>query len=185
MAGSLVTQIGMCTVHGCLFLNAYHYILPLVTNGADTLVSTHSSLDAEYYPKLFYTSELKSHFTRNAMMLETKSRTTQPGSTPLRSTKHETCTLEATIPNITPSQPKPTPSGQLLLDEEGPQVRQLPRARHAQHRQLNQRPPHHPRVRRLRLVPKLRLALLKTPSVTRFLGKEPRNHLPFGRPAPA
>jgi len=51
-------------------------------------------------------------------------------------------------------------SRKLLLDEESAQMRQLPRARNTEHNQLHDRPPHHPRIRRLRLIPKLRLSLL-------------------------
>ena len=38
-------------------------------------------------------------------------------------------------------------------------MRQLPRTRHSQHHQLQHRPPDHPRIRRLALIPKLRLPL--------------------------
>lgn len=47
----------------------------------------------------------------------------------------------------------------LLLDKESPQIAQLPRARHAQNRQLQQRPLHDSRIDALADVPKLRLAL--------------------------
>lgn len=53
-----------------------------------------------------------------------------------------------------------TPSSQLLLNEERPQMRKLPGACHAQHSQLYQRPSYNPGVRGLRLVPKLGLSLL-------------------------
>ena len=46
-----------------------------------------------------------------------------------------------------------------LLDEERPQITQLPRARDSQHRQLDQRPPHHPAINALALISKLRLPL--------------------------
>lgn len=48
----------------------------------------------------------------------------------------------------------------LLLDKEGPQVRQLPGARHAQHGQLDQDPAHHAAVGALGLVAELGLAFL-------------------------
>lgn len=47
----------------------------------------------------------------------------------------------------------------LLLDEERPKVAQLPRARNAQNRKLQQRPPHNPRIHTLTNIPELRLAL--------------------------
>ena len=49
---------------------------------------------------------------------------------------------------------------ELLLNEERPQMRQLPRARDPQHQQLNKCPPHHPSIRRLGLISKLRFSLL-------------------------
>ena len=48
----------------------------------------------------------------------------------------------------------------LLLDEEGAQVRQLPRAGDAQHGELDERPAHDARVGRLGLVAELGFALL-------------------------
>jgi len=48
---------------------------------------------------------------------------------------------------------------ELLLDEESPEVAQLPRARNAQNRKLQQRPPHNPRIHTLANIPELRLAL--------------------------
>ena len=48
----------------------------------------------------------------------------------------------------------------LLLDKEGPQVRQLPGTRHAQHGQLDQDPAHHAAVGALGLVAELGLAFL-------------------------
>jgi len=48
---------------------------------------------------------------------------------------------------------------ELLLDEESPQVAQLPRARDAQHRKLQQCPPHDPAVDALADVSELGLAL--------------------------
>ena len=47
----------------------------------------------------------------------------------------------------------------LLLNEERPEVAQLPRARNAQNRKLQQRPPHNPRIHTLANIPELRLAL--------------------------
>lgn len=47
----------------------------------------------------------------------------------------------------------------LLLDEESPKVAQLPCARNAQHRQLQQRPPHDSSVHTLADISELRLAL--------------------------
>lgn len=51
-------------------------------------------------------------------------------------------------------------SGKLLLDEEGPQMRQLPRAGDTQDGHLDERPPHNTRVGRLGLVAELGLTLL-------------------------
>jgi len=77
---------------------------------------------------------------------------------------------------------------QLLLDEKRPQIAQLPRARHAQHGQLNQHPPHHPPVHTLALIPKLRLPLplkdLLSPDVLQARVDVPHfghhlAHLPF------
>lgn len=51
-------------------------------------------------------------------------------------------------------------SCQLLLDEEGPQVRKLPCTGDAQNDQLNQRPSHNPCVGRLRLISEFRFTLL-------------------------
>jgi hypothetical protein len=48
---------------------------------------------------------------------------------------------------------------ELLLDEKRPQIAQLPRARNAQHRQLQQRPPHNPTINALADIPELGLAL--------------------------
>jgi hypothetical protein len=47
----------------------------------------------------------------------------------------------------------------LLLDEESPEIAQLPRARDTQHRQLQKRPPNNPSIHTLANIPKLRLAL--------------------------
>ena len=47
----------------------------------------------------------------------------------------------------------------LLLNEERPKVAQLPRARNAQNRKLQQRPPHNPRIHTLANIPELGLAL--------------------------
>ena len=49
---------------------------------------------------------------------------------------------------------------QLLLDEEGPQVGQLPGASHAEHDKLDQNPAHHTRVGALRLITELGFAFL-------------------------
>lgn len=58
---------------------------------------------------------------------------------------------------------KLNPSGgllsQLLLNKESPQITQLPRTRHTQNTQLNQRPPDHARVDTLTLVAELGLPL--------------------------
>ena len=51
-------------------------------------------------------------------------------------------------------------SGKLLLDEKGPQMRELPCACDAQHNQLQQRPSHDPGVRALGLVSKLGFSFL-------------------------
>ena len=54
----------------------------------------------------------------------------------------------------------PTQSlSKLLLNKERPQISQLPRTRHRQHKQLNQTPLHHPTINTLALIPKLRLPL--------------------------
>lgn len=58
----------------------------------------------------------------------------------------------------TPCIPIPT-LRQLLLDEESPQIRQLPRTSERQHNTLYHRPPHNPRVNTLALIPKLHLPL--------------------------
>jgi hypothetical protein len=47
----------------------------------------------------------------------------------------------------------------LLLNKESPQIAQLPRTRNPQHRQLQQRPPHHPSIHTLANIPKLRFPL--------------------------
>lgn len=51
------------------------------------------------------------------------------------------------------------PLRKLLLDEKRPQITQLPRTSHTQHRQLHQRPPHNPAIDTLTLIPKLHLPL--------------------------
>jgi hypothetical protein len=48
---------------------------------------------------------------------------------------------------------------ELLLDEESPQIAQLPCTRNAQNRKLQQRPPHNPAVDALADIPELGLAL--------------------------
>lgn len=50
--------------------------------------------------------------------------------------------------------------GKLLLDEEGPQMRQLPGTGDAEHGQLDQDPAHNTRVGRLGLVAELGFAFL-------------------------
>lgn len=52
-----------------------------------------------------------------------------------------------------------SPLSKLLLDEEGAQIAQLPRAGYTQHRNLYQCPPHHPRVDILTLISKLSFPL--------------------------
>jgi len=47
----------------------------------------------------------------------------------------------------------------LLLNEESPEIAQLPRARNTQHRQLQKRPPNNPSINTLANIPKLRLTL--------------------------
>ena len=71
--------------------------------------------------------------------------------------------------SMTPYDKHPTPCDlcQLLLDEERPEVRQLPRANDPQNRQLNQRPSNHSRIRSLGLISELRLALLNSVSAAR------------------
>jgi hypothetical protein len=49
---------------------------------------------------------------------------------------------------------------ELLLDKEGPQMRQLPGARRGEHRQLDQNPPHHARVGALGLIAKFGFTFL-------------------------
>ena len=50
---------------------------------------------------------------------------------------------------------------QLLLYEERPKMRQLPCAGHTQNRELNERPPHNPRVCKLRLIAELGFTFLR------------------------
>lgn len=51
-------------------------------------------------------------------------------------------------------------SGQLLLDEKGSKVRQLPSASDTQNHELEQSPSDHARIRRFRLITELGFALL-------------------------
>jgi hypothetical protein len=50
---------------------------------------------------------------------------------------------------------------ELLLDKEGPQMRQLPGARRGEHRQLDQNPPHHARVGALGLIAEFGFTFLR------------------------
>ena len=59
----------------------------------------------------------------------------------------------------------------LLLDKEGPQVRQLPGTRHAQHGQLDQDPAHHATVGALGLVAELGLAFLFRSQRSQYLSR--------------
>jgi hypothetical protein len=52
------------------------------------------------------------------------------------------------------------PLCQLLLDEERPQMRKLPRASNTQNHYLDESPSHNPGIRRLGLISELGLSLL-------------------------